>query len=613
MIFCRIMADLCHNAVFVITRQMKILVLSAFYFFLFTPLLSFWADDYFVQYKTYLPFLLSSILLFVVGYKNNKITVHYSDFAAITIIFLLFLSSSLTNRLLFDFPHILGSFLLVMIWILLKKYWFPSLSNKITIAILIVIWLHVLIAIYGLWFSKLQNIDSVFGKYLLGISHNPSVLTCYLLIFLPIVVHQTQFESLGLKNFGILTILLIIFVIIFNRSRVCILGLAAVFLFFYHLRLQINNQSRKVLITSVIVIMLSSLTFYSLFNSSKKASTDGKLLVLKIASRIGTDYFWQGTGYRSFPSKYMVYQSRYFQKEGSNREAWLTNNKYVADSELLLFWVELGTPIFYIILLLIIYLLYRHYKSNKPFDETPLIRSWSAWVTVLVILFTFSNVLHFPETVNAIFVSSLFYGISIKKHDRPAIILSRETHKIVKIVICSISIGAFLFYSLVIYDLKIWKKRVQTASNYTSYKVDDIKSILMHNGSFSHTSAAIFKSNGNYEEAYNYLKKANQIQVGNMTMLLEAQILQGLGRRQDAYDKYRDAIYAVPIQVIPKYYLMKACEEWGDTTKAVLWAGAILQTPVKVESEERRWFDRRASNLIQKYPLKDSTKIFRLF
>lgn len=588
---------------------MKFYVLGSFYLILFTPLLAFWGDDYFVQYKTYLPFLMASITLFVIGYRHTKIVVQDSDYIAIGITFLLFLSSLLNDRVVINFPHLLGNFLFVLIWILIRKYHFPSLSNNITIAIIIMIWVHIFVAIYGWWFNKLQNTNSVFNTYLLGISHNPSVISCYLVTFLPIIMHQAQ--SHRLKKVSILTILFIVFVVVFNKSRVCVLGIVAMFLFFYYSELKkaklLHNAIKYTIIATILLLSL-----YSLLDNTKKTSSEGKLLALKISSKIGLDNLWQGTGYRSFPSEYMMYQSRYFQEGGSNREAWLANNKYVADSELVLFWVELGTPIFCSILLIILYLVYQEYLKNKAF-ETPLIRSWGAWVAVLMVLLPLSNVLHFPETVNAIFVSSLFYGINVQKPIRIVIVLRRETHKFMKIVICSISVLSFLFYTLIIYDLSIWKKRVETASLQENYNVDDIKHILTHNGAFLHTNAAIFKSKGNYNEAYSYIKKTNKIQVGNMTMLLEAQILNGLNRKKDAYQKYKDAVYAVPIQVLPKYYLMKTCEEWEDTTQAVSWARAILQTPIKVESNQRSFFNKQASDFIEKYTINDSTKIFHLF
>ncbi|WP_373941429.1 O-antigen ligase family protein [Polaribacter sejongensis] len=153
----------------------------------------------------------------------------------------------------------------------------------------------------------------------------------------------------------------IIIVIPATQSRASWLAIIITSFFIFELRYQIIKKKLKqltkvkktfLIITTSLIIALALSGVYNL----KKGSSDGRLFIWKISTKIIKDNPVFGVGFDRFKVYYMNAQAHYFAEMGETAEALVADNTYYAFNEFIQFITENGI-VGFILLIVILYLI----------------------------------------------------------------------------------------------------------------------------------------------------------------------------------------------------------------------------------------------------------------
>jgi hypothetical protein len=316
------------------------------------------------------------------------------------------------------------------------------------------------------------------------------------------------------------------------------------------------------------------------FYTMRKDSADGRLFVWKISTEMLRDFSLTGTGLDGYKAHYMNYQAKYFAKNNtSTQETMLSDNIVYTFNDFLQFFIEEGI-IGLLLLVALLWLIFKQYKNAIYYMSTALIISLSVFAC-------FSYPLQILPLKLIVFTAIAFSAFTSKNKQEFKLRYTFIRLQIFSTATVWVALQFYNAYRLHI-GYSIWKKAFNT------YQEMNFKeSSLLFEKAYPY-----LKSNGEFLMHYGKaLSLDEQPNLSNIILHKAEQYLNNtviqtslgdnyviLGNYPQAIKHFRKACNMTPNRLYPRYLLMKLYEKKGDIVEARKEAVKLLQIPIKVPS-----------------------------
>ncbi len=337
---------------------------------------------------------------------------------------------------------------------------------------------------------------------------------------------------------------------------------------------------RSILLTSI--VFLVGICFIGIIKI-KANSSNGRLLIWRVASGIVADHPLTGVGYDCFRSYYMDKQADYFEKNPDSPQIMVAGDTAYCFNEFLQHTIENGIVG---LILMVCVLIYLFSLSNRFYEE----ELWIAktGIVSIVIFAMFS----YPAQILPIKICLVFYiaYIATIATRKKTISLQRKNCIKVAFTVLTVSIVFASTEVLPFYYMawKSWSTSDQLAKmkDYASSVEEGRKawSYLKYNGDFLTHYGKMLALAGKHKEAVNVLNKALSCFPNTIIYTSIGNAYESLGRIDEAEQAYLKAWYMNPSRFYPKYLLAKLYDESGQIEKAIAIAEELLRKEAKVES-----------------------------
>ncbi|WP_186452627.1 O-antigen ligase family protein [Chitinophaga polysaccharea] len=472
---------------------------------------------------------------------------------------------------------------------------------------------------------QISNEDPIKGTLL-----NTGVFTIYLMSTIPLLfyfiigknsVSVSRILSVGIaylvgisiRIFCVFVLVFIIYIFIQSQSRTAQIAIAIITLLslwkynqnYAKTRWKLPFQKMLLVAIPITLISISLITYYTL--SIKKGSTNGRLLMNKVAFDHITDHFWTGTGIGAFTKYYPEWQAAYFRSTPNPPHFFLLSagESYIVFNEYLQLFETVG--IFGTIILGIFLIRFLRTKSAKDSDLLHI-----AKLTVISILscgFT-----SYPFHINiTLFVLMLSICIAFKFDENKSTPLFFNTFQIknkkISYAILTICLIASLYLTIQTgrqyQAISEWKKtgtdnglpRSEQQSIY-----ENIYPLLKKDGKFL-TEYGIFLSQDSLEKnkAIVILKQAKGQFMSKATMEALGNAYWKTKDYNNAIECYKWVSDYIPSLFTPRFNLLKLYLQSGNITEALKTGNTIITMSPKIPSDEVDNIKQETRQMLEKY------------
>ena len=334
----------------------------------------------------------------------------------------------------------------------------------------------------------------------------------------------------------------------------------------------------------------------------KKSSSEGRLLILKIAVEMLTDRPILGFGHDRFRSSYMLYQSEYFEKHTDKTMALRAGNTAYALNAPLQFSVENGL-LGFTVLLVVLYLLIdksRNLAGNSQLNEIAITGILSV---VIFSLFSYPSEILPIKLMLVLFVAIIFtqqvYSINkcleAKNKSKP---------RSVYILLISLTTCSLIFYK----TLELAEGYREWNNSHENYLNKDYKRAIKGyrliyplfdtDGTFLADYGIALYSSKDVNAAIGILSNAKKYSNNSVIETVLGNCYSEIEDYKNAEICYRRSINMVPGSFSSHYLLLKMYLDINQMEKALTVAKSILKLRVKVPSESTFGIINRAKNIL---------------
>jgi hypothetical protein len=519
----------------------------------------FFTNNYFITVA--LLFLLMLVCLWKIIAKSSiKITL--LDILLVSV-FAISVLSSFVNQVSFNATFNIKFVLYAAIFLLMKNV----LSYKKTVLCFYVsviatnLFILVFVAI-----SLVTQSDYV--HFFVSKFGNTGVAAIYLAISSVFLLHLLR-ENFRRKRYYTLFLLVVpnIGLMLLLQSRISVV-LVIVYLLFAYLP-QMKRIKPKMGV--VVAIVIAVLAFAVLALGTKRDSTEGRFLILKISSKIIAENPLIGSGgFNSFSVVYPLQQAEYFTSANRpEKEIMLADNMQFALNEPVQFVCEVGT-IGLILILLIAYKLIKRLKINHTLR-----------ITLLAILFAscFSYILRITVFQNLFFILLMIAGMWEKS-------IVQLKSKAVYLILCPIWIASLFFVNCLVSkytESLILRHRIENKFNFSAQSPHTVEK-FKDNPTFLFQYARQVFNRGDYSRCLEVLNALTLLLNHSDIEFLKAECYKFTGKWDKAEKHFISASNMCPNRFKYRYELFKLYLEREDLEKTINVALSIRNLNEKIPS-----------------------------
>jgi tetratricopeptide (TPR) repeat protein len=333
--------------------------------------------------------------------------------------------------------------------------------------------------------------------------------------------------------------------------------------------------------------VLGVLLVIGLTHFYKRNSSNGRLLIYKISSRMFNDHPLFGAGNGQFKNIYNEYQADYFVGCGIDTdEALLADNTFYAFNDYWQVILENGITGLVLAGIFISIFVSRITRINVSGEGKVLLVAAVSSLLCLAVAAWFSYPLQNPAVlIQCTFCLAIINSFPVK-HEKLYIlpvsqVISRTT---------GLLLSVFLFY--LEYLFINYKSKVNAAFTLSvkGYREEALKKYrqaadsYFADGNSLYSYAQELYFSGNLTPALYFLKRVRYFFADNRYYSLRARIYNELGYDRQAEWDFKKSIYMVPNRMSSRRDIMRFYFDRHDTLQTVHWAKSILRMPVKVPS-----------------------------
>lgn len=357
------------------------------------------------------------------------------------------------------------------------------------------------------------------------------------------------------------------------------------------------NAQKKIL-AALFLCLCVSLSFWAMY-SFKKESSDGRILIWTVTSKIIKNKPWTGEGFDRFRYAYMNEQASYFKEHHNQVKAATAGDVNYGFNELLQFTAENGIPAALLVLIILSLILFTktHYhciaQQNDNSSESSLLRIAKAGLISIIVFSSFS----YPSQILPIKLNFLLY-LSIIVYCNKNI---KCTHFNTKNNVISIIYRTFFFLCAIFIVLNITAKYRQIVQAFENWNIANktynnglyaeslnyyqkAYPILSQSGDFLMQYGKMLSMANRHKLAVRILLQSQNYSNTSITQTAIGDSYKALGKWQQAEQAYIEAEFMVPGTLYPSYLLAKLYSHTHQTSKAVRKAREVLAKQVKIQS-----------------------------
>lgn len=421
---------------------------------------------------------------------------------------------------------------------------------------------------YSFWLGGTISPFIPFNTGLLGV-----LIAALGLLFFPV----NNKRSISVIFFSIITVS-----IVFTGSRTGLLSwLTGIFILLLLNQHLFKYRLRKFLISfAIIIICLFTISAF-LF---KPDSTKGRWFIWQNCFAVIQQNWATGTGLGQFRIAYNNQQANWFLQNGfQHKKTMLADTVYYAFNEWLQLAVEIGLPLTFIVLAVILFVLIRAIQNIMKSDNSCTDQKVVAAFTALLFSSFFSYPFSYLPTL-LLFVLLFIWVLKISKFP----FIDNRSVLIMRIAVISIFVLAALFLSIQFYARVQWKNATELfCVGYKKLALIKMKKaypVLQTNGDYLFSIAAIYSSLNKVDSALFFLEKSALIKNDYELHRKFGQLYMETGKRVLAEKHFLKAVYMVPNRFRSREMLVDFYIQTQQYGKAVYWAKESLLLPVKIQS-----------------------------
>jgi O-antigen ligase len=316
----------------------------------------------------------------------------------------------------------------------------------------------------------------------------------------------------------------------------------------------------------------------------KKDSSDGRLLIYKISSKIAHDNFWVGIGPEKFKTTYNLYQADYFRNHNINgKEALLADHVNFSFNDYLQILTEQGVVGFILFLIALYFIIIHIRKSFSSRKNDPLfIGSLCSLIFIMI-----TGLFSYPFEIISIFIFIPFVLSIIFRNDKIAI-LNLKFHIPLKIL--GILISSLLFthsFLLGLYYIKAHEAFALRQSGFIRKSLHIYESIsknYIKDGNVLYQYAYLLNTTNELDKAQNIINETMAYNTSPDVYLLASSIAFQKKDFAQSEKSLLTAVYITPNRIVPRFALLNFYLETQQKKKALYWANLIETMPIKIPS-----------------------------
>ncbi len=546
----------------------------------------FWIGKEYEYYQLFFLIVFSTILFF-----TTKERLQLGKIDVVVIFLLLFLAVSRSLHLgSLNEIHIIKTFSLVLYYIALKTICLKK--EDITTYYQFVIGVGVFLCGY----CVLELFDGIertsFYWRMKGNFPNPGPLGGFIALLLSLVFYELLQKGIQKK-----WLKLAVYVIIFALMTFVL----------------IKSESRAGMLSAVIAMTILASYYgfkkwkyfkYALFSllpififivlSKGTDSISGRLLIWKISLLSFLDHPFSGVGYHFFSVEYLNFQANYFLKGGTNEEIMLADANIQAFNEFLKFILENGI-LGIVLIIASVFWVFKSKGTMLNYDKQNLPLASLAFYSTIIFFAAFSFPLQFLP-----FQLLLINQIALQEY--PPLRYSFSVNKNFGKLLFGVA-GCFLLFisNYQHKGFRAWKDGSELPfSNPDSTKIlyDYAYQRLQNEGGFL-IHYGVFMADKNTNTALTLFEKAKQL-INIPTLYAKtAQLNEQLGNYKSAEENLLKLHYISPHLFKPQAELLDFYIRRNNALKVKLYAKKIMETPIKIPSQEVVRIKQKAKNIIK--------------
>lgn len=468
----------------------------------------------------------------------------------------------LTLSLLIIFPYLLRNNLISV----------KTLENGILL--LLVIQITYLILQYA---GLLRISDSFFS--LTGTNRNPNITAVLIASCIPLLFKRLKTSS---YVYGYIALITLSFVYLYLlKCRTAYVGLSIVFVVVllntYRVRTFLKRMSYKTkIICGILLVGLLMVSAFCLYGS-KQDSSDGRLLVWKLSSRMILERP-EGIGIGKYVRDYNIRQSRYFSEEiGTEEERKLAYSVNMAYNDYLEYGVEAGILGVSFLFSFYLVLIYRAYKQHEIFP-----------LAVITAFMTMSFVNFIYTSIQPWLVLLCYASIAIRNDDLKNI---RFTKFLLPLkYACALACLLVLYRQINITQAQLELKRNQTALlSGKSVDIDKAKSlahVISTSEAYWRFMTELYFRKGDYAQAYKCLMNASDYICDASVLIPLYTTCEHMNRASEGLRYLETLRNMIPQNLFSRYLMLKYYHEHSMLEQTIMLAKEITNMQVKIENEQ---------------------------
>lgn len=379
------------------------------------------------------------------------------------------------------------------------------------------------------------------------------------------------------------------------------------------LRKYCSNTKRRLLACVLLCffIFFSSWALYSF----KKNSSDGRILIWKVTTKLIKKNTWTGEGFDRFKYAYMNEQANYFKAHQNQTEALIAGDVNYGFNEFLQFTVENGIPAMLLVLSILALILctkspYDTSESqNSPTHIVLLTVAKSGIISIMVFsLFSYPAQI-LPIKLNLLLYLSIiaYYGKNVGIINFP--VKKSLTNIFGRAIFCLLAV--FMFVD----SCTTYRKISQAFKNWNTAYESYTNGLYAESLNYYRTAYPVLKNSGDFLMQYGKaLSMANQHKLAikillqstyysntSITQTTLGDSYKALGKVQLAEQAYTEAEFMVPGRLYPSYLLAKLYRDTQQTAKAVQKAREVLAKQVKIQSPAVNEIKQEMERIVNEY------------
>ncbi|PCH70294.1 MAG: hypothetical protein COC06_05250 [Bacteroidales bacterium] len=369
--------------------------------------------------------------------------------------------------------------------------------------------------------------------------------------------------------------------IFLSESRAGILAILTATAVFFLLRPDILSKFRTIKYAK----LLMGLTFVFILTGAfilyhkKKDSANGRILIWQVSWEMIKDKPVLGHGYGAFQAEYMNYQAEYFKNKPDSEFELLADNVKHPFNEFVKLAVEFGITGLVVVLLVILFVLWKLMKSKD--QNSPLVLSG---LLSFLVFACFSYPLQYIAVwlLLAFYLSVLLPSKKIRFENTPFVLIAKS----LIIIAC-----VFSLYNIINHiKLEIrWKTiALNSLKGNTEKMLPEYEKLysasLNRNPFFLYNYGAELNVANRFDKSIDVLTECQQQFNDYDLQMLLADNYDKKGEADKAIQTYQHASNMVPCRFLPLYKLFNIYRLAGAETKAKEIALEIVSKKIKVPS-----------------------------